>query len=176
MSIGIAIYQAAGMGLESHIATVITYTGNVASIIPLCAVGMDTDPFSSACLPIVDEDVPFSIDVTIYQVVGIGLEGHIAAVCTHTSTIAVFISLCTIGMNADQFSSACLPIVDKDVPLSIGITICQVVGIGIKSHIAAVCTYIGMIIAGIPALIVSFSSIGMNTITCNWYLWEWPLA
>ena len=79
LSVVITTHQIASIGIKKDGSSVSAYTRVEAIIISLCSVGIDTDPFSVTCLAVMDKNVPVcSISIAIHQVVGMGVESHIA--------------------------------------------------------------------------------------------------
>ena len=128
LSIGVSIHQVTGIGSKSYIATISTDFGFVAETISGIPVGMDTNLFSSTRFTVVDEDI------------GMGSESYMATVRTDAGIVTSPLSLHAIRVNVDPLSSTRLTVMDEDIPLSIGVSIHQVTGIGSKSYIATIST------------------------------------
>ncbi len=98
------------------------------AMLRLAAVVGQAHPFGDAILPVMHEDVPGLVGIARHQVVGRRDEGDEAAVGADRRISAPAVALVAAGGDADAFGDACLPVVDEDVVVAVGVVRDQVAG------------------------------------------------
>jgi hypothetical protein len=76
-----------------------------------------------------DENILPTIRITADQVGGMRVESHVTTVVTDTGIVAVVISFCSDGIDADPGSSLCGAVMDESVIFAIGIVCNQIAGL-----------------------------------------------
>src|SRR3972149_5695723 len=88
-----------------------------------------------------DEDVLLPIGVARYQVVGLGGEGHEAAIGAHGGILTFLLTLQAIARDADPRGLSRPPVMEEDVRGAVGVAWHEVVSPRLEGQVAAVGTY-----------------------------------
>ena len=132
--------EVGGIRVERHVASVGTDGMSVAIASRLAAVGGHAHPLGGPCLPVMDESVSVAVRVTGDEAGGIRVERHVASVGSDGGSIAISGHLAAAGGHAHPLGDPGLPVVDKDVAVTVRVAGDEVGGVRVERHIASVGT------------------------------------